>query len=48
MFGKVFSLILKWRSEKTLTLGNIYRPPRDLNENYECLNETFANILHEL
>ena len=34
--------------KNTLTLGNIYRPPRDLNENYECFNEAFATILHEL
>ena len=32
----------------TLTLGNIYRPPRDLNEKYECFNEDFAKILNEL
>ena len=33
---------------KHLTLGNIYRPPRDLNENYVNFTEEFTNCLRKL
>ena len=30
------------------TIGNIYRPPRDINENYEQFNKEFTEFLSRL
>ena len=33
---------------KKITIGNIYRPPRDINENYEQFNKEFTHFLSRL
>ena len=30
---------------KTIILGNVYRPPKDINENYQTFTDEFANKL---
>ena len=30
---------------KTIILGNVYRPPKDINENYQTFIDEFANKL---
>ena len=30
---------------KTIFLGNVYRPPKDINENYQTFIDEFANKL---
>ena len=35
-------------TNKTITIGNIYRPPRDINENYEQFNKEFTEFLSRL
>ena len=31
-------------TNKQITIGNIYRPPRDINENYEQFNKEFTEF----
>ena len=33
---------------KPILIGNIYRPPRNLNENYETFTNDFCEILNHL
>ena len=35
-------------TNKTITIGNIYRPPIDINENYEQFNKEFTEFLSRL
>ena len=35
-------------TNKKITIGNIYRPPRDINENYEQFNKEFTEFLSRL
>ena len=34
--------------KKKITIGNIYRPPRDINENYQKFIHEFTKVLTEL
>ena len=43
-----FIEINKGSLHKTIVLGNIYRPPRNLNENYETFTTEFSIILQNL
>ena len=35
-------------TNKKITIGNIYRPPRDINENYQQFNKEFTEFLSGL
>ena len=36
------------KGKRTLVLGNVYRPPRDLNENYQTCIDEFTPVLYDL
>ena len=48
-YGKVFFIDIKDGGlKRLLTLGDIYRPPRNINENYETFIEEITHILSNL
>ena len=36
------------KGERRLVLGNVYRPPRDLNENYQTFIDEFTPVVYDL
>ena len=46
--GQFIEIIFPSQFENNLILGNIYRPPRDLNENYEQFINEFIPVLNNL
>ena len=45
--GQLISVSNHTTNQK-ITIGNIYRPPRDINENYEQFNKEFTEVLSRL